>query len=330
MSSKIKSIAEDAQVSTATVSRVLNGSTNVSPEMQTRVLRSIDKLGYQPNLIARSLRTNKTYVLGLVIPNITNPFFTNIARAVEDVALQAGYVVTIFSSDQSITKEKRYLELMCNRMVNGALVAVCDSEKSDLSLLVQNNIPVVLIDRQLKDATFDRVMVDTNDGAYRAVEYLFKRGYRRIGMIAGPQNVSTAVDKVIGYQRAISEHNLPLEDSLLVFGDYTEKSGIELGRQIFSQPQRPDAVIISNNLMTVGCYRVIQEYGFRIPHEIAIIGFDDINWASLVTPPVTIIDQPTYELGQSAIQFLLERIAGISCEPRRKVLRTSMLIRGSA
>lgn len=329
MPSKIKAIAKDAQVSIATVSRVLNGRTAVTEEMRNRVLHSVKKLGYQPNLIARSLRTRKTFVLGLLIPSITNPFFTNIARAVEDEALQAGYVVTIFSSDQSMMKEQRYLELMCNRMVDGALLAVCDTEKSDLNLLVQHETPVVLIDRQYKNGTFDRITIDTNDGAYRAVEHLVERGYRRIAMIAGPSNVSTATDKVLGYKRGLADHHLPMDESLLLYGDYTETGGITLGRMLLNQPQPPDAVIVANNLMTIGVYRVIKEYGLRIPHEIALIGFDDISWASLVTPPVTMIDQPTYELGKTATQHLLERIAGVSCEPRIKVLRTNMIIRGS-
>jgi LacI family transcriptional regulator len=194
---------------------------------------------------------------------------------------------------------------------------------------VHAGIPVVLIDRYLEKSSFDRVMVDTYGGTYRAVEYLLQRGYRRIGLIAGPQNVSTAVDKTQGYKQAIIDQKLPLDETLLLYGDYTEESGIALGRQILSQPVPPDALIVSNNLMTLGVYRVIKEYGLRIPHEIALIGFDDIQWTSLVTPPITMIDQPTYELGQKAIEFLLERIAGYSLGPRTHILRTKMIIRGS-
>jgi DNA-binding LacI/PurR family transcriptional regulator len=330
LKSQMKLIAEDAQVSIATVSRVLNGKDSTSVETRERVMRSVEKLGYKPNMIARSLRTRKSFVLGLIIPSITNPFFTNIARAVEDIALQSGYVVTIFSSDQNLEKEKHCLEFMCNRMVDGALVAVADQFKSNLDLLANSEIPVVLIDRCLENASFDRVMVDTYGGTYRAVEYLLQRGYHRIGMIAGPQNVSTAVDKALGYKQALADHNLPLEENLLLYGDYTEESGVALGRHFLSQPQPPDAVIVSNNLMTLGLYRVIKEYGLRIPHEIALVGFDDIQWSSLVTPPITMVDQPTYELGKKAIEFLLERIAGNTEKPRKHILRTQMVIRGSA
>jgi LacI family transcriptional regulator len=325
----MKLIAEDAQVSIATVSRVLNGKGSTTPEIRERVMRSVEKLGYQPNMVARSLRMRKSFVLGLIIPNITNPFFTHIARAVEDIALQSGYIVTIFSSDQNLEKEKRYLELMCNRMIDGALVTVADQQKSDLDALVHAEIPIVLIDRHLENALFDRVMVDTYGGTYRAVEYLRERGYQRIGMLAGPQNVSTAVDKVNGYKQALTDYKLPLDEGLLEYGDYTEESGAVIGRQMLSQPRPPDAVIVSNNLMTLGFYRVIKEFGLRIPHEIALIGFDDTNWSSLVTPAITMIDQPTYEMGKKAIEFLLERIAGELHEQRTHILRTKMIIRGS-
>lgn len=330
MTSQIKSIAKDARVSVATVSRVLNGNPTVTEEMRTRVLNSVEKLGYQPNMIARSLRTRKSFVLGLIIPSITNPFFTDIARAVEDVALQAGYVVTILSSDQKVSKEQRYIEVLTNRMVDGILITVCDREKSNLDLLARTQTPVVLVDRLVDNSSFDRVAVDTEMGAYRAVEFLLERGYRRIGMIAGLHNVSTAEDKVRGYLRALADHNLPQEPDLLVKGDYTEDSGYKIGKQLLGLQKPPDAVIVSNNLMTIGFYRVIKEYGLRIPHEIALIGFDDMNWASLVSPPITMIAQPTYEVGKTAIEFLLERISGISCEPRTKILRTNMLVRGSA
>jgi DNA-binding LacI/PurR family transcriptional regulator len=329
MPSKMRSIAEDAQVSTATVSRVLSGIGPVSVEMRERVMTSVKKLGYQPNVIARSLRMRKTFTIGLIIPTITNPFFTNIARAVEDTALKAGYVVTVFSSDQSRSKEERYLELLCTRMVDGALVAVTDRKQSSLDALVKTGIPVVLIDRQVDHFSFDRVMVDTYEGTYRAVEFLLQRGYRRIGLIAGPQNVSTAVDKLNGYTQALRDHNLPFAEQYIFYGDYTEESGINLGREMLRQSQPPDAVIVSNNLMTIGFFRVIKELGLRIPHEIALVGFDDMSWASLVTPPITMIDQPMYELGKTAVECLLDRIGGNSCQPRTHVLHTKMVIRGS-
>jgi LacI family transcriptional regulator len=298
-------------------------------EIRERVMRSVEKLGYKPNMIARSLRMRKSFVLGLIIPSITNPFFTNIARAVEDIALQSGYVVTIFSSDQSLSKENLYLDFMCNRRVDGALIAVADQYKSNLDLLVNAEIPIVLIDRLLENSSFDRVMVDTYGGTYRAVEYLLERGYKRIGMIAGPQNVSTAVDKVLGYKKALADQKVELDEDLLLYGDYTEASGLSLGGKILSQSHPPDALIVSNNLMTLGVYRVIKEYGLKIPHEIALVGFDDMTWSTIVVPPITMIEQPTYELGKKAIEFLLNRLAGSSNEPQTHIIRTKMNIRGS-
>lgn len=327
---KLKDIADDAQVSIATVSRVLNGSQPVSEELQARVLASVKKLGYQPNLVARSLRTRRSFVLGVVLPTIANPFFTDIVRAVEDVAHQAGYAVTIHSSDQDLAREQRCLQVLCNRMVDGVLIAVVDRQASDLSPLIKRDVPVVLIDRCLDGVSLDSVTVDTRRGAYTAVEHLIQRGYRRIGMLGGPQSVSTANDKLEGYCQALREHGLAVDDELILLGDYTEASGRELARRFLDMPQPPDAVLVANNVMTLGFFAVVREYGLRVPQEIAFIGFDDRQWASLVVPPVTMIDQPIYELGRIATEMLLERMAGDEVGGvRQRVLRTRLIVRGS-
>jgi len=326
----IKEIADDAQVSIATVSRVLNGSQSVSEELRARVMASVQKLGYQPNMVARSLRTRRSFVIGVVIPTISNPFFTDIVRAVEDVAHQAGYVVTIHSSDQDLAKERRYLQVLRRRMADGVIIAVADREASDMSPLTADGIPVVLVDRCLEGASLDSVTVDTKRGAYVAAEHLIERGYRRIAFLGGPRHVSTANDKLEGYRQALKEHGVPIHDELILFGDYTEASGRELGRRVLNMPHRPDAVLVANNVMTLGFFTVVREYGLRVPHEIAFIGFDDRQWASLVTPPVTMIDQPTYDLGRVATEMLLERMEGEQGrEPRHQVLPARLVVRGS-
>ena len=330
MSLKIKDIADDAQVSIATVSRVLNGSPTVHEELRARVLASVEKLGYQPNMVARSLRIRKTMVLGVIIPTIVNPFFTDIVRGVEDVASRAGYVVTVHSSDNDLAKERRYLNVLRNRKVDGVLIAVAHQQESNLGPLVESGVPVVLVDRCLDGAPLDSVTVDTRQGAYLAVELLIQRGYKRIGFLGGPPSVSTANDKLAGYRAALQDYGLPADEGLILSGDYTEASGRELGRRLINLPGRPDAVLVANNLMTLGFFTVVREYGLRVPHEIAFIGFDDRQWAWLVTPPITMIEQPTYELGHIATQMLLERVTGeYAGEERHQILRTKLLIRGS-
>lgn len=327
----MKDIARDSRVSVATVSRVLNGSATVREELRARVLASVEKLGYQPNMVARSLRMRRTMVLGVIIPNILNPFFTDIVRGVEDAALKAGYVVTVLSSDQSLVKERRYLQLLRNRMVDGVLIAVAHRWESDLSPLVERGLPVVLVDRSLEGCAFDRVTVDTWRGAYLATELLIQRGYRRIAFLGGPSSVSTATDKLAGYRAALEQYGMQADERLVMEGDYTEASGRDLGRRFLDMPDRPDAVLVANNLMTLGFYTIVREYGLRVPHEIAFVGFDDRPWAALAVPPITTIDQPTYDLGRTATEMLLARVSGeVAGEPRQVVLPCKLVIRGSA
>ncbi len=333
MALKIKDIAEDAGVSIATVSRVLNDSQPVSKELRERVMSSVQRLGYRPNVLARGLRLKRTFVIGVIVPNIRNAYFTDIVRAVEDVALEAGFVVTVVSSDQDLDKERRYVDVLRNRLVDGALVAVADRHRSDLSPLIDSQVPVVLIDRRLEACgACDSVTVDVRQGAYVAVQHLIQRGYERIGMISGPLSVSTAADKLAGYRQALADSGRPVDESLIYMGDYTEDSGSRLARAMLRAPVPPQAVLVANNMMTLGFVRVVKEYGLRVPHDIAFISFDDSAWASLVTPPVTLVDQPTYELGKAAMEILLDRIDGEpdgDDEPRHIVLRPSLILRGS-
>lgn len=333
MPPKIKDIAEDAGVSIATVSRVLNNSQPVSEELRRRVLESVKKLNYQPNALARSLRTRRSLVIGALVPNVRNPYFTDIVRAVEDLALEAGYVVTICSSDQDLERERRYIETLRHRMVDGVLVAVADRSRSDLSPLVEGGIPVVLADRALDCTTCDMVTVDVRRGAYQAVEYLIARGYRRIGIITGPQSVSTAVGKLEGYREALERYGLPVTPAFIVDGGYTEEGGTKAARQMLAKADPPRAVVVSNNLMALGFFRVVREQGLRVPEDIAFVSFDDSTWASLVTPPVTLVDQPTYEVGKIATELLLNRLQADEADalsPRHVVLQPRMIVRGSA
>jgi LacI family transcriptional regulator len=329
MATQIRDIAADAQVSVATVSRVLNGSRTVNEALRVRVVESVARLGYQPNVFARSLRLHKSFVLGVIIPSITNPFFTAVARAVEDTALEAGYAVAICSSDQDMARERRYLDVLRNRMVDGALVTVADRQSSDLAPLLQSGMPVVLVDRCLTGVTLDSVTVDTRRGAYMAVEHLLGRGYRRIGLVGGPPHVSTAVSKLEGFRQALTDHGLPIEADLMVAGEYTDASGYEAGARLLGLRNPPEAVVVANNQMTLGFFRLVRERCLRVPQEMAFIGFDDAPWAALVVPPVTVIDQPTYDLGRCATELLLERLDGGRREIRHAVLPTRLIVRGS-
>ena len=329
MASSLKDIAAYAGVSTATVSRVLSGARPVNAKLRERVMAAVENYGYQPNLVARSLRMSKSFVLSVIVPSITDPFFTEFVRAIDEVAYSTGYSVNICSSDGMLDKEQRHLEAVSRRRVDGVFIKVADMHKSNLTPLIQSGIPVVLVDRMLDGAALDTVMVDTRQGAYTAVDYLIQRGYRRIATLAGPQHVSTAIQKLDGYRQALVDNGLTIDASLIAIGDYTESSGRHLGRQLLDLPTPPDAFLVANNQMTYGFFSVVRERGLRIPQQIALIGFDDSDWTSMAIPPITVIDQPAYEVGHVAAQMLLDRLADSDREPQHRILSTRLIVRGS-
>ena len=329
MAPNLKDIAAHAGVSTATVSRVLSGARPVNAELRERVMAAVEKHGYQPNLVARSLRMSTSFVLSVIVPSITDPFFSEIARAIEDVAYATGYSVNICSSDGALEKEQRHLQAVSRRRVDGVFIKVADMHKSNLAPLIRSGIPVVLVDRMLDGAALDTVTVDTRQGASAAVDYLVQRGYRRIATLAGPQHVSTAIHKLEGYCQALVDNGLAVDASLIAIGDYTEASGRQLGRQLLDLPEPPDAFLVANNQMTFGFFSVLRERGLRIPQQIALIGFDDSDWTSIAIPPITVIDQPAYEVGHVAAQMLLERLADSDREPQHRILSTRLIVRGS-
>ena len=330
MTSKIHDIANEAQVSTATVSRVLNGTKPVSDALSARVMAVVERLHFEPNLAAQSLRTRRSLVIGVIIPNISNPFFTIVAQAVQEVAEQAGYIVTICSSHENLATENKYLQLMHNRRVDGVIIGVVDRNMTQLTALLQSSVPIVLVDRRLEGAAIDSVTVDNQRGAYIAVEHLIQRGYQRIAMLGGSASISTAVDRLAGYRQALHDNDLSVDETLVVAGSYTKESGVELGKRLLSLPDPPTAVLVASNQMALGFFGVVKEYGLHIPHTVAIIGFVDGVWTSLVTPPITVIDVPDYDLGKSAAEMLLKRIRGEETgEPKHVVLRTKLVIRGS-
>jgi LacI family transcriptional regulator len=192
-------------------------------------------------------------------------------------------------------------------------------------------MPVVLADRSLKtiESDVDTVFVDTRRGAYAAVEYLVQRGYRRIAMVGGPDNISTANEKTIGYRQALTDHKLDLDDALAVSGDYTETGGCAAARYLLGLQHPPDAVLVANNQMSLGFFTCLRERGIRVPQEVAFVGFDDASWSSIAVPPITVVDQPTYDMGKIAAQMILDRIDDSQRPPRHEVLPTRLIIRGS-
>lgn len=330
MPTTIRDVAAAAGVSPATVSRVLNLKEDVADDLRRRVLTAVSDLGYRRNGPARSLRTRAAMVIGLIISDINNPFFTAVVRGVEDVAQIAGYSVVLANADEDVAKESRYLEVAAAEQMAGVLLTPASSELTSIDVLLERNIPVVTIDRRLANSPVDSVTVNNRQAAREATEHLISQGCERVGFVAGPGTITTGATRLAGYRAALRAAGRAYDPALVADADFRTEGGYAATRQLLHARQPPDGLLISNNLMTVGGMQAIAEAGLSVPDDIAVVGFDDANWATALRPPLTVVTQPTYDIGRIAAEFLLRRINGESFPPKRVVLRTDLVERGSS
>jgi LacI family transcriptional regulator len=326
----IRDVAAAAGVSPATVSRVLNLKEDVADDLRRRVLAAVSDLGYRRNGPARSLRTRAAMVIGLIISDITNPFFTAVVRGVEDVAQLAGYSVVLANADEDVTKESRYLEVAAAEQMAGVLLTPASSQLTSIDVLLERNIPVVTIDRRLANSPVDSVTVNNRQATQTAAEHLISQGCKRVGFVAGPVTITTGASRLAGYRAALRTAGRPYDPALVAYADFRTEGGYAATRQLLHSRKAPDGLLISNNLMTVGGMQAIAEAGLSVPDDIAVVGFDDANWATALRPPLTVVTQPTYDIGRIAAEFLLRRINGESFPPKRVVLRAELVERGSS
>lgn len=329
MPTTIKDVATKAGVSPATVSRVLNGRPDVAHELRNRVLATVSALGYRPNGAARSLRTRATTVIGVIISDITNPFFTSMVRGVEDAAQQVGYSVVLANTDEDLAKERRGLEVAAAEQMAGVVLSPASSSHTRIDVLSERGIPVVTIDRRIRGAQVDSVTVNNFRAAFEATRHLIGQGCRRIGFVAGPATTTTGARRLAGYRAALRSARLPADPALVVAGDFR----IDGGRGATADLLRRDGLdglFVSNNLMTIGALEALGSTELRIPADLAVVGFDDIRWATALRPPLTAVTQPTYEIGRRAAELLLRRIRGEQLPPQRLVLAATLVVRESS
>jgi LacI family transcriptional regulator len=326
----IRDVAAVAGVSPATVSRVLNGKQDVAADLRQRVLGAVTELGYRRNGPARSLRTRAAMVLGLIISDISNPFFTAVVRGAEDQAQLAGYSLVLANADEDVDKEARYLEVAAAEQMAGVLLSPASLTRTSIDVLLERSIPVVTIDRRLAGAPVDSVTVNNHQAARTAAQHLLGQGCRRVGFIAGPVQTTTGASRLAGYRAALRAAGRLLDPSLTAYADFRTEGGYAATRQLLRQRRPPDGLLFANNLMTVGGLRAIAEAGLAIPDDIAVVGFDDAIWATALRPPLTVVAQPTYEIGQTAAKLLLGRVNGESRSPRRVVLEAELIVRASS
>jgi DNA-binding LacI/PurR family transcriptional regulator len=327
----LKAVASLAGVSTATVSRVLNGDPVVKDETRLAVQKAIKTSGYRPNRVAQRLRstTKNRKLIGLLIPDIQNPFYVDVIRGIEEYAYAHDSAVLIGNFSQDEKKEKLYIDILRSESVDGFIVAPHHGTDQYVEELINEGHAVVCIDRGLTNMNVDVVKSDNEQGAFNATEHLIKIGHTRIAHITGDPAIPTTRERVAGYRAALEKYGLPADESIIRGKASDFKSGVEIAAAILDLPQPPTAIFTGNNLLTLGALETILTRGLQVPGQVAIVGFDDVYWATSLNPPLTAVRQHGVEMGQRAIELLYQRIMDPDRVPANVVIKTQLMVRKS-
>ncbi|AYG61235.1 LacI family DNA-binding transcriptional regulator [Rhizobium jaguaris] len=323
-------VAVAAGVSVATVSAAVNGTAPVSKKLRERIEQAIQEIGYKRNAVARSLKMGTTTTVGLVVADITNPFFTDVVAVIQDVLHRAGYAVMLCCTDESASLQEEQISLLLDRMVDGLIIAAAGDDDGLRRHLRGTNTPVVLIDRLCHDLDADAVVVDNEDAVKSATKYIIDLGHRNIGYISGSLSTSTGRDRLAGYRAALQEAGIEYGDEFVRLGNFRAKDAYTATMQLLTRPDRPSAIFAANNLMVIGVMKAIRDAGLDCPGDISVAGFDDFPWADVFQPNLTTIAQPVQAIGEQAAELILSRVADKKRrEPRHIVLKGRLMIRES-
>jgi LacI family transcriptional regulator len=326
----IKDIAQQAQVSIATVSYVINQSRPVSAELTERVLHAIDDLGYYPDDIARSMRGQRTRTIGLIVPDSANPFFAEIARGVEDAGFEAGFSVILCNSNAMLEREVSYLELLQSKRVDGIILLPTCTDVDHVEPLVDRGFPLTVFYRETGDLNVDRFLIDNHAAAYLATEHLIGLGHEQIACIKPLSHTNPSGRRVDGFMKAMEDHNLKVSPVLMPQGDNLITGGERAACQLLESGEPFTAVFATNDAMAIGAMRALMDAGRCVPDDVSIIGFDDIMLASYVSPTLTTVRTPKRSAGKKAVEQLLQRIQKKVPEgPRTFPLETELIERAS-
>jgi DNA-binding LacI/PurR family transcriptional regulator len=326
----IREVARHAGVSTATVSRVLNGATTVDRGLAERVQLAVDELNYQPSRAARTLAGQASKLLGLLVTDMQNPFYLDLIRGIEEVAQQHGYLVVVCNTLENAQQEACYLEALVREQIAGTIVVPTQGQIAGIEHLNKRQIPLVVVDRRVEDRTLDCVVIDNVAAAREAVEHLIANGYRRIGVISGPKSVTNTNERVQGYRQALQTAGLPREAALEQRGTLVGQDvGFHLARKLLEFSPPIDAIFAANNRLTAGALRAIYASGKRIPQDVALVGFDEIQWAVPELISVTTVLQSAYELGSAAATRLIQRLRKPG-SPRQEIVLQHQLSVGAS
>lgn len=321
----IKDVARIASVSIGTVSRYINGH-NIKEENRRKIEAAIKELDFKLNPMARSLRTNKTHAIGVVIPRITDIFCTQVIEGIEEVLNAHNYSILICSSNDDLQQQTEKILYLKNKMVDGIVLMPVTSTELPLDDIATSEVPIVLIDRLVKHCEMDAVVCDNVNGAYSAVEMIINKGHRKIGIISGPEEIFTAQERLKGYKRALADYNIELNEDYIVFAEYKQDGGIEAFQQLIALEDPPTAIFTTNYPITVNSMKVMMEKGLKMGEDISLCGYDQTELFQMFRPPISVVVQPTHQIGSNAAQLLLRRIDGdYSGFPQIQRLKTQII-----
>lgn len=320
----IKDIAKIAGVSQSTVSRVINKPNEVSEELRKKVMRAIKMFDYTPNSVARGLRKGSTKVIGVIIPDITNPFFPAIVRGIEDFLKKKGYSLILCNSDQDIEEEKKLLKLLYSKNVDGVIFTGSGEYNPEIEIFMSRDIPLVFLDRIYNEKSSSYVIVDNVKGMFELMTYLVKRGYRSFALLNGNKETFSAKARYEGFFKAVKEYDI--KDYEVIFGQFTYESGHQMVEEL---SKIPEVLVCGNDLIAYGAIDKVEKLGLSIPEDVGVTGFDDISFSRHYKPPLTTVKQPAYELGKKAAELIFKMIESKKYKPKGVVLNPELVIRES-
>lgn len=327
----MKDIAEKVGVSKATVSMVINKKdSNISEETKKKIYDAIEEMGYIPNNIARGLNTKRSGSIGIIVPDISNPFFSELSKAVEDFANKLGYNVILCNSDNNVEKEKKYVELLISKLIDGIIFIPGQESKASANLLKLNNIPFVFVDRYINGfEDCPGVYFDNEQGVKDGIEYLYNKGKKNIVFVSGPKKIDVNKERLEGYKESMTEYGL-YKESLIFETTFSLEGGMEATNRIINECESVDAIFYCNDIMAIGGMKTLKRRKYKIPEDILIMGFDGIKLSRMIEPELTTIQQPIYSMGQQACKLIIDIINEESITNTKIYFSPNIIVGGTA
>ncbi len=330
----IHDIAQKLNISASTVSRALKDNPLISETTREKIKKAAIEMGYRPNVMAANLRTRRTNTIGVIVPLINRHFFSSVISGIEDVAYKQGFAVTISQSNDKQEKESTIAHTLFSNRVDGLILSIgMETQSYDhLKLFSERNIPLVFFDRIVEEIPAHKIVIDDFGGAYRATQHLIEQGRKKVAHIGGPLNLQIYAKREAGYRQAISDAGLQINEDLILHNSLTREDGLNAIKRILQTKERPDAIFCANDTTALSVIIHLKEKGIKIPEDIAIVGFSNEPFSELVTPSISTIKQPGFEMGQKAAELLIKQI-GSKVKPKNYqtiVMETELIVRNSS